>query len=140
VRESDRVKPRPPPSKLPPVDIVNWSIPECKTPTWRGERKCGRRKGTAENIDKQNKGLALLAWAPDVCPAMDGLGLQYRIESIDFVGTNLHEEYMVTIFQLLPNLHLSGIYGCCGKAIAPLVSYLQAPMLYLHDATQRAAR
>jgi hypothetical protein len=60
VRERDRVKPRPPPSKLPPVDIVNWSIPEYKTPTWHGERKCGRRKGTSESIDKQNKGLALL--------------------------------------------------------------------------------
>jgi hypothetical protein len=97
VRESNRVKPRPPPSRLPPVDRVNWLIPECKTPTWRGERKCGRRKGIVENIDKRNKGLALLAWVLDIRPTADGPGLQYRIEFIESVGTNLPEEYTVTI-------------------------------------------
>jgi hypothetical protein len=75
VRESDRVKPMPPPSRLPLMDTMNWSISKCKTPTWRGDRKCGRRKGTTENIDKRNKGLELLARVLDVCPAMDGHGL-----------------------------------------------------------------
>jgi hypothetical protein len=68
VHESDRVKPKPLPSKLPLVDIVNWLIPECKTPTWHGERKCGKRKDIAENINKRNKGLALLARVLNVCP------------------------------------------------------------------------
>jgi hypothetical protein len=97
VHESNRVKPRPPPSRLPLVDIVNWSIAECKIPIWRSERNCGKRKGIVENIDKRNKGLALLARVLDVHPAVDGLGLQYRIESIESVGTNLPKEYTITI-------------------------------------------
>jgi hypothetical protein len=79
------------------VDTVNWLIAECKTPTWRRERKCGRRKDTAENIDKRNKGQALLAWVLDVRPSADGPRLQYRIESIESVGTNLPKEYTITI-------------------------------------------
>ena len=91
------MKPRLLPPKLPPVDTVNWSIPECKTLIWRRERKCGRRKGTSENIDKGNKGLALIARILDVCCVANGPGLQYRIESIEFVGTNLPEEYTVIL-------------------------------------------
>jgi hypothetical protein len=41
--------------------------------------------------------LALLAWVLDVRPATDGPRLQYRIESIESIGTNLPKEYTVTI-------------------------------------------
>jgi hypothetical protein len=105
VRESDRVNPKPPPSRLPPIDTVNWLIAECKTPTWHGERKCSRKKGTAKNINKRNKGQALLARVLDVRPAADGPGLQYKIESIEFVGTNLPEEYTIAT-QHAPVRHL----------------------------------
>jgi hypothetical protein len=72
VYDSDRMKPKPPPSRLLPVDTVNWSIPEYKIPTWHGDKKCGRKKGIVENIDKRNKGLVLLAQVLDVHLAADG--------------------------------------------------------------------
>jgi hypothetical protein len=50
-----------------------------------------------ENIDKRNKGLALLARVLDVRFTADGLGLQYRIESIESIGTNFPKEYTITI-------------------------------------------